>query len=324
MKNKNILTNTKKQIILTLTLMEVKKIMRTKRTTIKDIAREVGLSPNTVSHALRGLPDISEATKKRVEAAAKKLNYIPNAAASMLRGSTRRRIGVLYSYHRNAFYWNMLFHIHRALSAAGYELMLLHTKYTADETDIRDACSRMIDGLIGLGDITEDGAQIVRTLRVPMVLIGTESKYEGIDSVYDDNYGGAFLATQHLIQCKKYGLPVRTFFVKNNNYYCETDALLQAFPETDAVVCYSDFIAFDVLRRLKDIGRSNMGIIGYDALQTVLNFPHRMASIARDDAFCAKKAVEMLLTRKQNFDVATQKYMLDMKLVPGFDNIDHA
>ena len=323
--------------------------MGTKRTTIKDIAREVGLSPNTVSHALLGLPDISEATKKRVEAAAKKLNYIPNAAASMLRGSPRRRIGVLYSYHRNAFYWNMLFHIHRALSAAGYELMLLHTKYTADETDIRDACSRMIDGLIGLGDITEDGAQIVRTLRVPMVLIGTESKYEGIDSVYDDNYGGAFLATQHLIQCgykniagmylpddirnrylgyegacKKYGLPARTFIVKNNNYYCETDALLQAFPETDAVVCYNDFIAFDVLRRLKDIGRNNMGIIGYDALQTVLNFPHRMASIARDDAFCAKKAVEMLLTRKQNFDVATQKFMLDMKLVPGFDNIDHA
>ncbi len=323
--------------------------MNIKRTSIKDIAREVGLSPNTVSHALRGLPDISEATKKRVEAAAKKLNYIPNAAASMLRGSSNRRIGILYSYHRNAFYWNMLFHINQALSAEGYELILLHTKYTADETDIRDACSRMIDGLIGLGNITEDGAQIVRALHMPMVLIGTESQYEGIDSVYDDNYGGAFLATQYLIEhgykniagmylpddirnrylgyegaCKKYGLPVRTFFLKDNNYYHGTDALLQTFPETDAIVCYNDLIAFDVLRRFKDTGRSNMGIIGYDALQTVLNFPHRMASIARDDAFCAQKAVEMLLTRKQDFDIATQKYMLEMKLVPGFYNIDHA
>lgn len=323
--------------------------MNTKRTTIKDIAREVGLSPNTVSHALRGLPDISEFTKKRVEAAAKKLNYIPNFAASMLRGKPSRRIGILYSYNRNAFYWNMLFHIHRALSTEGYELMLLHTKYTADETDIRDACSRMIDGLIGLGDITENGAQIVRTLRIPMVLIGTESRYEGIDSVYDDNYGGAFLATRYLIEhgyknivgmylpddvrnrylgyegaCKKYGFPAKTFFLKDNNYYYGTDSLLQTFPETDAIVCYNDFIAFDVLRRLKDTGRSNMGIIGYDALQTVLNFPHKMASVARDDAFCAKKAVEMLLIRKQNFDVATQKYMLKMKLVSGFCNIDHA
>ena len=53
--------------------------------TIKDIARELGVSPSTVSRALKDHPDISETTKKLVKELVEKLKYTPNAIALSLR-----------------------------------------------------------------------------------------------------------------------------------------------------------------------------------------------------------------------------------------------
>ena len=55
--------------------------------TIKDIAKELGISPSTVSRALKDHPDISAETKKAVTELAEKLNYTPNSIALSLRQS---------------------------------------------------------------------------------------------------------------------------------------------------------------------------------------------------------------------------------------------
>ena len=66
-----------------------------KQTTIKDIARELGVAVSTVSRALQNHPDISEATKKLVKECAQRLNYKPNLMASNLRTSRNTTIGVI-------------------------------------------------------------------------------------------------------------------------------------------------------------------------------------------------------------------------------------
>ena len=63
--------------------------------TIKDIARELGISVSTVSRALQNHPDISDRTKEMVQACAKQLNYKPNLMASNLRTSKNTTIGVV-------------------------------------------------------------------------------------------------------------------------------------------------------------------------------------------------------------------------------------
>ena len=63
--------------------------------TIKDIARELGVSPSTVSRALKNNPDISEETRNMVHDYAKQHNYKPNAMALNLRTNRSNTIGVI-------------------------------------------------------------------------------------------------------------------------------------------------------------------------------------------------------------------------------------
>jgi len=58
--------------------------MRSGQVTIKDIAGELGISPSTVSKALKNHPDINSETKKKVQELAKKLKYKPNLVALSL------------------------------------------------------------------------------------------------------------------------------------------------------------------------------------------------------------------------------------------------
>jgi LacI family transcriptional regulator len=69
--------------------------MRSSQITIKDIARELGISPSTVSRALKDHPDIGNYTKKAVNDLAKKLNYQPNAIALSLKHSRSFTLGVI-------------------------------------------------------------------------------------------------------------------------------------------------------------------------------------------------------------------------------------
>ena len=69
--------------------------MKFNQVTIKDIARELGISPSTVSRALKDHPDISSETKKAVSELADRLNYQPNIVALSLRQRKTNTIGVI-------------------------------------------------------------------------------------------------------------------------------------------------------------------------------------------------------------------------------------
>jgi len=63
--------------------------------TIKDVAREVGLSVTTVSRALNNYDDVAEATRRRVQAVADRLDYHPNAVARSLQGCRANTVGLV-------------------------------------------------------------------------------------------------------------------------------------------------------------------------------------------------------------------------------------
>ena len=64
--------------------------------TIKEISKACGVSPATVSKALNGYSDVSEATIEKVRRCAEELHYMPNAAARQLKTNTSHNIGVIY------------------------------------------------------------------------------------------------------------------------------------------------------------------------------------------------------------------------------------
>ena len=96
--------------------------------TIKDIARELGISVSTVSRALQNHPDISDRTKEMVQACAKQLNYKPNLMASNLRTSKNTTIGVVMPELNHHFFASILDGIEQTANEAGYHIVICQTR----------------------------------------------------------------------------------------------------------------------------------------------------------------------------------------------------
>lgn len=93
-------------------------------TSIKDVARTVGVSTATVSRALRGLPRVSDATRVRVLQAAADLDYVASPTAAGLASGQTRAVGVVGQFVTRWFYSGVVQGAEELLREAGYDLLL--------------------------------------------------------------------------------------------------------------------------------------------------------------------------------------------------------
>jgi hypothetical protein len=93
-------------------------------TSIKDVARSVGVSTATVSRALRGLPRVSDETRDRVLQAAADLDYVASPSAAGLASGQTRSVGVIVPFVTRWFYAGVVQGAEELLRAAGYDLLL--------------------------------------------------------------------------------------------------------------------------------------------------------------------------------------------------------
>ena len=138
--------------------------------TIKDVAREAGVSISTVSKVLNDVPGISEATTLRVREIMRRLDYAPNSRAAGLARKSARCIAFLakldeFEPYTNPHLFDILCGIQEALCAKGYSLMLLD----ATLTDVEQVMlSRAIDGIIVHGGaLTRPVHQLLVTRKFP-------------------------------------------------------------------------------------------------------------------------------------------------------------
>ncbi|PLR77047.1 LacI family transcriptional regulator [Bacillus sp. V3-13] len=162
---------------------------------IKDIAKQAGVSISTVSYALNGSPKVTEETSARILAIAKELNYIPNAAARSLKKRETKIIGVFLTDYSGAFYGQLLQGMQEALTSRGYELIVCSGKESH-----RFLPERMIDGAIIL-DATFSSAELIKyaDLGHKLVVLDRELDHPNINQILLDNKAGATLAIDHLI-----------------------------------------------------------------------------------------------------------------------------
>src|SRR3990172_1513583 len=91
---------------------------------LSDIAKKLGVSSVTVSKALRGHPDISAETVKKVKVIAKELGYVPNFMARNLSSKNSRMIGVIVPKIAHFFFAAVIESIYDAAFENGYEIIL--------------------------------------------------------------------------------------------------------------------------------------------------------------------------------------------------------
>lgn len=93
--------------------------------TIRDVAEAAGVSTATVSRALRGLPNVDEATRARVQAIAAQLDYVISPSASRLASGRTGSIGVITPYISRWFFSTVLSGVESVLQTAGMDLLLM-------------------------------------------------------------------------------------------------------------------------------------------------------------------------------------------------------
>jgi LacI family transcriptional regulator len=170
--------------------------------TMKDIARDVGVSVVTVSKALRNRADIGEETRKRIVASARRLRYRPNLTARSLVTGRSQLIGMVVPDLLHPFFAEVGKSLSKELRGHGYYLIITASEEDAEleAREIDQLLARQLDALVIAS--TSTGTREFRQIeeqKVPYVLIdraiaGLAANFVGID---DRSMG--FMATEHLI-----------------------------------------------------------------------------------------------------------------------------
>lgn len=178
--------------------------------TIKDLARELDISPSTVSRALKDHPDISPETKEQVRELADRWNYVPNLLAQGLRKSKTNTIGVIVPELVHFFFTTVISGIENVAYARGYNVILCQSaeNYEREVIDTKALWNSRVDGMIvSLSRDTTDYNHFQELLDegLPMVFFDRVTDALDASQVVVDDYEGAFKAVELLISkgCKK-------------------------------------------------------------------------------------------------------------------------
>lgn len=172
-------------------------------TTLKDIARDLGVSVITVSKVLRDHPDISEETRRRVMKRVKELDYRPNYAARALITGRTWTVGLVVPDLLHPFFANVAKAISKEIQAKGYSLLISSSdeEPELEQNEIQHLLARRVDAMIVAS--VQHTVQSLRSLaaqKIPYILL--DRKFAGLASnfVGVDDQAVGLLATSHLIE----------------------------------------------------------------------------------------------------------------------------
>jgi LacI family transcriptional regulator len=172
--------------------------------TIKDLARELKISPSTVSRALKDHPDISKETKRAVNELAKRLNYQPNAVALSLKQRRSNTIGVIIPEIVHYFFSSVISGIEDIAYDAGFNVIICQSneRYEREVANAKTLIANRVDGvLVSISKDTEDYAHLYnfRNNNIPIVFYDRVVPGFFADQVIIDDFDASYRATRHLI-----------------------------------------------------------------------------------------------------------------------------
>lgn len=294
--------------------------------TIKDVAKQAGVSVTAVSRALNNYPDISASTKSRILKVIEELRYYPKASARHLVTQRTHTIGVFYPSFdgpglRQPFIAHVLDQFKNRMGDAGYDILLFsNTRAPFDHFDLLERVRyRDVDGVLLLGTPDESIRQLVQA-NVPLVGVdhaaqcargGSVSSdnrraiHDLVGVLYDNGYRKlAFVhgpldlpVSMERLQgfysgMSVVGLTPRAEWVYNGDFLLEGGEragieLLRCQDRPDVVVCAADVSAIGVLRSFMKQG---------------IRVPDEISVVGFDDIDAATYVYPQLTTIRQNKD----------------------
>ncbi|MGC8870269.1 MAG: LacI family DNA-binding transcriptional regulator [Brevinematia bacterium] len=321
--------------------------------TIKDVAREAGVSIATVSRVLNNSPKVSEATRRKVLEVMERLGYSPNLVARTLAIQKTNVISIVVPFFTRDFFVEVIRGINNILSKTTYSIHL----YDVERPEERDKILTMetlnrCDGMLIVSfKIHDRDVELFKKAGKPVVLI--DSYHPNLPSVYVDNIQGAYMAVRYLISIgrrniafvsgvleESFGFPtsfyryqglqkalkeanipfdpllhVQAEFTLEDGYRAGK-ILLQKGKKIDAVFCTSDIQAIGVMRAFIEEGiqiPEDTAIIGFDDISDARYLG--LSTVRQPMREMGETGAKILLNLLSQKSLNTLHYELPLELV---------
>jgi len=301
------------------------------RVTIEDIAAAAGVSRQTVTRAMNGMPRISEETRGRIIKLAEELGYRPSRFASNLARTTKAKvIGLVVDSFRNPYYSELVADLLDSATTRGWQVSV-YSHENQNELDLVGRLAREVDAIVGyLGEQDEDRL-LAASRGVPLVLLGRTAIAEDIYSV-DFDFVEGFRSLVTALRSRgssRFGLleshMIADTYVPSSRrlayeavidtaskeaiVVCDAEAqsvdagergvreLLTRFPETDTVIAFSDLMAMGALRGAASADRAvpaTLKIVGIDGLSLGAVTSPALTSLAISGVTFAERVAEVV------------------------------
>jgi LacI family transcriptional regulator len=264
------------------------------RTTINDVAREAGVSRQTVSRAINNKADISADTLDRVREAVERLGYRPSRMAQGLVTQRTYTVGLIVGDITNPFFPEVARGVLDAAQEKDYNVFLCNTDGSLPQElrILQSLADHAVDGIIIYPSYDSDDnlRTFVEQYQRPLVVVNHSFSHAKVSNVMVDNQGGAKLAVDYLVSkghtamgmltgvlnpsrdrirriqgfrqaLAAHGLPiveeriVPSLDPTFERGYEAGRYLLTHHPEVTAIFAYNDLLALGAIRACHDLGR---------------------------------------------------------------------
>ena len=325
-----------------------------KHVRLVDLAKETGLSVNTVSRALRDMPDIGSETKRRIKEVASRLGYSPNLAASMIRTNRSDTVGVIVTDISNPVFGSMVKGIDSYAKEYGYTIILSNSNenFADEEKTIEKMIERRVDGFLLVPSMQNDKT-IIRLIerKIPFVLLGRHFSNISTNYVSNDDVFGGYLAGRHLLAkghqefiyitgplyisaakerlegfqqalteagMSKDSIKIYETESSYQGGYDVVNSLAAASAVPKSIFCFNDFIAYGAYKALHENHiriPQDVAVMGYDDLDFSEIVSPALTTIDMSKYKVGRRAMEMLINEIRNPTDENSKKQLIMQPV---------
>lgn len=304
--------------------------------TMKDVAREAGVSLGTVSNVFNGLSTVSQKNRKKVLDAVEKLKFIPNTAARSLKTNSSKSFGLSIPSIGNPFYPELARGVEDAANASGYSVFLCNNdrELSKEKSYIRALLEKNVDGIILVKPkITKEEMAGIREKCSVVVLDVDSALHKREDVINVDNFNGvigamellyahqhrriAFIAGNleskssldrldaytHFLEQKN--LPMDPSLIKSGDfdwqsgYRAALEALRAPNPPT-AIFAANDLMAIGAMKAIREMRLhipEDISVIGFDDIDMAALCTPQLTTVRQPKYELGLRSVEMLIKR---------------------------
>ncbi|WP_229752829.1 LacI family DNA-binding transcriptional regulator [Paenibacillus physcomitrellae] len=303
------------------------------RITIKDVAREAGVSISTVSNALNDVDVLNPETKMHVLQVAQRLNYVPNLNGKLLKSGKTHMIGFFTTSVTGPYFYKLVETMARECDRYGYGLNVFVTR--DKQVIMNNILGSRVDGVIIYEElrIDENDIAVMKKDKVKAVFLDREIEDDTMGSIIFDSYIAGYEATKYLISLghkhiayisgvetmfdseqrkegylaalKEYQLPIKEeyilqgYFEEESTYNAIKSFIYQHSEQLpDAFLAGNDLSAIGCIKALENHGYevpAQVSVVGFDDIDIAPYFSPPLTTVRNQIARQGILAIEQLI-----------------------------